>query len=260
VRTGVALDRSGGDKTVATRPSLQLVGVTSHVFIDRPFCPEPPRIRLLAAGEGNITVTRAIEAATRPPLCTRSGGDETVAARSSPKLVGLTSLSLQLTGVTTRLPLSASRVVTKRSPLDNSCHSTEPAAGCGDTTVTSVDGGGNTATCTCEPVVTKQSHLDRSGGDKTVATRPSPRLVGVTLLSLQPTGVANGQCVRVGGDKKGCSSTAPHLVGVALMSPQVTERQQGHLVVQQVVWNKPVAPRFRPQSVGIETSACHTCR
>ena len=123
--------------------------------------------------------------------------EKTVAARPSPQLVVVTSLSLQPTGVATRPPLRAILWCQNGGPSTGWVVTTRlPAAGCGDIVVTSANRGGKTATSTCESVGTKRSPLDSSGGDKTVAARPSPQLVVVTSLSFQPTGVATRPTLR----------------------------------------------------------------
>jgi len=115
------------------------------------------------------------------------------------------------------------------------CCSTEPAASWGDIPVNSAHRGGNTATRRASRVVTRHFPLDRLGGKKTVAPRPSPQQVGVTLLSLQPTWVSTQPLLRasrvvtkrspldkLSGTKTVDPRPCPQLVGVTLLSLQPT--------------------------------------
>ena len=235
---------------------------TSHLLIDRPFCPQPPRLHLLTDGKGNITVTQTIESVTRPPLCMRSGHNSHCLTESEVGQVDIAVTSTDRGGntVTSKCDLSGDETVTPRKVVTNGSWSTESVTGCGDTTVTSVNRGDNTTICTCEIIMTKQLSLDRSDGDKTVSTQPSQQLVGVTLLWLQTTVVVNWHLRARWWWQNSCTSTVPDPVGVASPSPQLIERQHDHLCVQQVIWNKPVTPRLHLQLVRVETYVWHTCK
>jgi len=134
VKKRLPLDRSGGDKTVVTQLSPQLVVVTLLSLQPTEVATQPlrviwwcPNVRpltgwvvtklLSAAGWGDIAVTSTNRGGNMvTSTCElvsvaldRAGGDKKVSARPSPQLVGVTSLSFQPTRVATRPPLRASQ-------------------------------------------------------------------------------------------------------------------------------------------------------